>query len=111
MSVEQLLIRERDVMTENEGPTELATASARRTPSESKMHRDDRKFACYRCGGPNHMAKDCLQDRQERLDSQMRNVHREIHCYRCSGFGHIASQCQGNAKGEDASASVSSPID
>ena len=98
-------------MTENEGPAELSTASARRTSSESKMHGNDRKFACYRCGGPNHMAKDCLQDHQEKPDSQMRKVCHEIHCYRYSGLGHISLQCQGNAKGEEASASVSSPID
>ena len=64
METEQVLTRMRAVMTDNEGPTELVAASARRTPSESKVHSDDRKFACYRCGGPNHMAKDCLQDRQ-----------------------------------------------
>ena len=110
MSAEQLLTQARAVMTDNKGPAELATASARRTPSESKMCSDDWKFACYRCGGPNHMAKDCLQDRQERLDSQMRKVRHEIRCYKCNGLGHIASQCQGNTKGEEASASVSSLI-
>ena len=111
MSAEQLLTQTRAVTTDNEGPTELAAASARRIPSESKVCNDGRKLACYRCAGPNHMPKDCLQNRQERPDSQMRKVHREIHCFRCSGLGHIASQCQGNAKGEEASALVSSPID
>ena len=56
------------------------------------------------------MAKDCLQDRQESLDSRMRKVRREIRCYRCSDLGHVASQCQGNAKGEEAPASVCSSI-
>ena len=74
MNVEQLLTRARAVMTDDEGPAELAAASTRRIPSESKMRSDDRKFACYRCGGPNHMAKDCLQDCQERLDHQMRKA-------------------------------------
>ena len=111
MSAGHLLTQERAVMTENKGPAELAAASARQTPSESKMRCDDRKFACYRCGGPNHMAKDCLQDHQERPDSRMQKVRREICCYRCSGLGHIVSQCQGNAKGEEASASVFSLID
>ena len=61
MSAEQLLTRARAVMTDNEDPAELAAAStASRTPSESKMCSDNRKFACYRCGGPNHMARDCL---------------------------------------------------
>ena len=108
MSAEQLLTRAKAVMTNNEGPAELAAASTSRTPSESKMRSDDRKFACYRCGGPNHMARDCLQDRQEKPDSRMRKVCRETSCYRCSGLGHVVSQCQGNAKGEEAS--VSSPI-
>ena len=110
MSAEQLLTRARAVMTDNEGPAELAAASASWTPSESKMCSDDRKFACYRCGGPNLMAKDCLEDHQEKPDSRMCKVRRDTCCYRCSGLGHVASQCQGNAKGEEASASVSSPI-
>ena len=80
MSAEQLLTRARAVMTDNEGPAELAAAPARRTPSESKVRSDDRKFACYRCGGSNHIAKECLQDRQERPDSRMRKVRREIRC-------------------------------
>ena len=87
-------------MTDNERPAELAAASTSQTPSESKMRSDDRKFACYRCGGPNHMARDCLQDRQEKLDSRMHKVRRETRCYWCSGLGHVASQCQGNAKGK-----------
>ena len=110
MSAEQLLARARAVMTDNEGPAELAAASASRTSSESKMRSDDRKFVCYRCGSPNYMARDFLQDRQEKLDSRMRKVRRETRCYRCSGLGHVASQCQGNAEGEEASALVSSPI-
>ena len=108
MSAEQLLILTKAVMTDNVGPAELAAASARRTPSESKVCNDGRNFTCYRCGGPNHMAKDCLQNRQERPDNRMRKVHRKIRCFRCSG---LASQCQGNAKEEEASALVSSPID
>ena len=110
MSAEQLLTRARAVMTDNEGPAEMAAASASRTPSESKMRSDDRKFVCYRCSGPNHMARDCLQDRQEKSDSRMRKVRRKKRCYRCGGLGHVALQCQGNAKGEEASASVSFPI-
>ena len=40
MSEEQLLTRVRAVLTDNEGPAELASASARRTPSESKLRND-----------------------------------------------------------------------
>ena len=111
MSAEQLLTQTRAVITDDEGPAELATASARQTPSESKVCSDGRKFVCYRCGGPNHMVKDCLQDRQERSDCRMHRVHREICCFKCSGLGHIASQCQGNSKGEEVSALVTSSID
>ena len=42
MSAEQLLTRARAVMTDNEGPTELATASTRRTLSESKVNCDNK---------------------------------------------------------------------
>ena len=50
MCAEQLLTRTRAVMTDNKGPADLAATSARRTPSESKVRNDGRKFACYRCG-------------------------------------------------------------
>ena len=91
MSAEQLLTQARAVMTDNEGTAELAAASASRTSSESKMRSEDRKFACYRCGGPNHMTRDCLQDRQEKPDSRMHKVRHETCCYRFSGLGHVAS--------------------
>ena len=111
MSAEQLLTRARAVMNDNEGPEELATASTRRRPSKSMVRSDDKKCPCYKCGGPNHTAKYCLQGHQEKPDSWMRKVRREIRGFRCSGRWHIASQCHGNAKGEEVSASVSSPID
>ena len=98
MSPEQLLTRARAIMTDNEDSAELAIVSTRRTPSESKMRGDDRKFACYRYGCPNHIAEDYLQDRQERPDSRTRKVHRKIRCFRCSGLGHIASQCKGKCQ-------------
>ena len=58
---------------------------------------------CFACGGPNHLARDCLQRR--RHNGGQRGQGR---CYRCGNGGHIAATCPGNGAGEG-SAPASSP--
>ena len=57
---------------------------------------------CFVCGGPNHLARDCLQRRRgggQRVSGR---------CYRCGDTGHHAATCSENAAGEE-SAPASSP--
>ena len=45
---------------------------------------------CYKCGGPNHFAKDCRQP-----GSKSRRALPEIRCYQGQQQGHVASRCPG----------------
>ena len=58
---------------------------------------------CFACGGPNHLAKDCLQRRRQ--NGGQRGSGR---CHRCGNGGHNAATCPGNGAGEG-SAPASSP--
>ena len=58
---------------------------------------------CFACGGPNHLARDCLQRRRQ--NGGQRGSGR---CFRCGNGGHIAATCPGNGSGEG-SAPASSP--
>ncbi|KAJ7937078.1 hypothetical protein B0H13DRAFT_1589022, partial [Mycena leptocephala] len=50
---------------------------------------------CYRCGGPNHMAKDCLAA-ESSLPTGPASMKSKT-CYKCQQEGHIARECPENA--------------
>ncbi|KAJ6484991.1 hypothetical protein C8R47DRAFT_980430, partial [Mycena vitilis] len=56
---------------------------------------------CYRCGGPNHMAKDCLAAAGTTMDSSLPTgpaaMNKTKTCYKCQQEGHIARECPENA--------------
>jgi len=55
---------------------------------------------CFRCNGPNHMAKDCLATPSsllESLPSSNLNRNKNKTCYKCNTEGHIARDCPENA--------------
>ncbi|RDX53763.1 hypothetical protein OH76DRAFT_1415862 [Lentinus brumalis] len=55
---------------------------------------------CYRCGGPNHMARDCLAAPGTTVadtGAPVGNPNKNKTCYKCQQEGHIARDCPENA--------------
>ncbi|EAU84755.2 zinc knuckle domain-containing protein [Coprinopsis cinerea okayama7 len=52
---------------------------------------------CYRCGGPNHMARDCLAPAGTSVGDNVptgpSNINKNKTCYKCQQEGHIARDC------------------
>ncbi|KAI6035347.1 hypothetical protein F5J12DRAFT_792758 [Pisolithus orientalis] len=58
---------------------------------------------CYRCGGPNHMARDCLATLGTTVADGVptgtnANANKNKTCYKCGQEGHIARECSDNAE-------------
>ena len=88
-------------MTDDKGCRKSVSASTGQAYSDS----NSKTFNCYKCSGPNHMGKDCMQECQERSDSLVQKFHREKQCFMCDGLGHVSSECLGNTqRGGDVSA-------
>ncbi|KAF8165379.1 hypothetical protein B0H34DRAFT_236194 [Crassisporium funariophilum] len=54
---------------------------------------------CYRCGGPNHLARDCLAAPGASMNDSIptgpaaANINKAKTCYKCQQEGHIARDC------------------
>ncbi|KDR83780.1 hypothetical protein GALMADRAFT_55914, partial [Galerina marginata CBS 339.88] len=54
---------------------------------------------CYRCGGPNHLARDCLAAPGTAMNESIptgpaaANINKNKTCYKCQQEGHIARDC------------------
>ncbi|KAF8138525.1 hypothetical protein EV363DRAFT_532021 [Boletus edulis] len=47
---------------------------------------------CYRCGGPNHMARDCLAAPGATFaDGASLGLNKNKTCYKCGHEGHVRS--------------------
>lgn len=111
LSLEQILTRARAVMRDDPplgaAGMEFSVKGSRTEPPPAAS-----PFLCHECGGPNHLARDCLAGLRNRhcsrSDNFQRPTRRDIRCYRCNRLGHIASKCPGNERGEEASAPASS---
>ena len=63
------------------------------TPSILKSHQCD--VTCFRCGGPNHLASDCMQ----RSSVRHWKERSSIRCHLCNKTGHLMKNCPGNGNG------------
>lgn len=112
MTLDQLRARARAILVEGREPGDPTVAAARRPCADAEELIADQSggnVVCYKCAGPNHLAKDCMQGRTARTGNRVRRSRREIRCFRCQRIGHFASECQGNCTGEKTPAPVSSP--
>ncbi|KAF9534894.1 hypothetical protein CPB83DRAFT_866219 [Crepidotus variabilis] len=52
---------------------------------------------CYRCNGPNHLARDCLAAPGSTVGDSTptgpANLNKNKTCYKCQQEGHIAREC------------------
>lgn len=56
---------------------------------------------CYRCGGPNHLARDCLAAPGTNVGDAPtgpREMNKSRTCYKCQQEGHIARDCPENGE-------------
>ena len=59
---------------------------------------------CYKCGGPNHFARDC-----QHPGGKSRRALLEIRCYQCQQQGHIALRCPGKLSMRREAGTIHSP--
>ena len=73
------------------------------TPPSTHDKQNAVAVQCYKCGGPNHFARDCRQPR-----GKSRRALPEIRCYQCQQQGHVTSRCTGKlGKGREAGTTLS----
>lgn len=69
---------QRDCPTPNSAPTSRGSGAPRGGFSGSG-YRERNAAKCYKCGGPNHFARDCQAQATK--------------CYACGKLGHISREC------------------
>lgn len=100
MDISEVLARARAILKKSPNTIDQVAAVQ---PSQVGLQDLGAATTCYKCGGPNHLARDCLSSRQptRKLDGPQ--------CYKCKKRGHLARTCPGNGQGEEATAPVFSP--
>lgn len=117
LDLDQILTRARAVIKDDSvmAPTETSLGAAACTSPGTEQCAAATRQRCFVCGGPNHVARDCLARHQGSEKSGeagiggSRRPRRKVRCYRCGALGHFASACSGNEHGGEASAPASSP--
>ena len=111
LTLDQVLARARAVIKDDSpflGTTEASFGVTTQQGSEFCATAVSRR--CYACGGPNHLARDCLVRHQinrgsgELARGGKNRPQQRPRCYRCGDVGHIAAKCPGNEHGGGASA-------
>ena len=111
LDLDQILARARAILKDDGtvGSSPEACLGASAKPSV-ELCAATTSLRCYMCGGPNHLARDCLAPHAAGAGGRgtIGRSRRRGKCYRCGATGHFASACQGNEDGEGASAPASS---
>ena len=111
LTLEEVLIRARAVMNEDQQPSVgTAAVSVGARHEARRQHPNKREvMTCFECGEPNHIARDCFRRRRGPKRASDIDRRRNLTCYQCNGLGHRAAECPGNEPGEKSRAPVSSP--
>ena len=100
MTLEQILARARALMAEEAEVNEpvVAVSGRRRVlphvpaaPPSTSDKQNAVAVQCYKCGGPNHFARNCRQP-----GGKSQRALPEVRCYQCQQQGHVSSRCPEN---------------
>lgn len=114
LDLDQILTRARAVIKDDDATASSETSLGAMTSPGTEQCAAVTRQRCFVCGGPNHVARDCLARHRGDGKSDETGVggsrlpRRKVRCYRCGALGHFASACSGNERGGEASAPASS---
>lgn len=92
MHISEVLARARAIL--KKGPVTVEQAAAAQ-PTQRQTKESVTPTSCYKCGGPNHLARDCLL-RQKPMQKKGTETKTSVLCYKCKKRGHMARECPGN---------------
>ena len=96
LSLQELWVQTWKIMkdeTEEKEPAKARVQTIQPSPDVASS------VTCYKCKGPNHFARDCVQ----------RHEMACVHCYRCNKISHLVRDCLGNMSEDETSTKDYSP--
>ena len=109
LSMQKLLERARAILIDEKALEEPVAALRSGQVPLAQAPRDDYLITsiCFRCGGPNHLAKNCLT--RNNGWNHNREVRPVMRCYRCGKARHVRRNCPGNRAGDEELVPASAP--